>query len=98
MELAGRAPAANGAAKAPQANGAANAPRANGSAPPATGRVFASPLARRIAKEAGLDIASVKGSGPHGRIVERDVRSAVANPPKAAPAPAAQAPAPAAAP
>ncbi|WP_237477517.1 pyruvate dehydrogenase complex dihydrolipoamide acetyltransferase [Lichenibacterium dinghuense] len=84
-------PAAGGAAPAPQSNGAA-APAADGA-----GRVFASPLARRVAKDAGLDIAAVKGSGPHGRIVERDVRSAIANPPKAAaaPAPAAKAPAPA---
>ena len=37
-------------------------------------RVFASPLARRIAKEAGIDLAAMTGSGPHGRIVERDVQ------------------------
>jgi len=42
-------------------------------------RLFASPLARRLAKEAGLDLASVTGSGPHGRIVERDVKSALAS-------------------
>ncbi len=36
-------------------------------------RVFASPLARRIAKEAGIDLSSVNGSGPHGRIVKVDV-------------------------
>jgi len=41
-------------------------------------RVFASPLARRLAKEAGLDLAGVTGSGPHGRIVERDVAAAIA--------------------
>jgi pyruvate dehydrogenase E2 component (dihydrolipoamide acetyltransferase) len=35
--------------------------------------VFASPLARRLAHERGLDLAALKGSGPHGRIVERDV-------------------------
>ena len=40
-------------------------------------RVFASPLARRIAKDAGIDIASIKGSGPHGRVVEQDVKSAL---------------------
>jgi pyruvate dehydrogenase E2 component (dihydrolipoamide acetyltransferase) len=39
-------------------------------------RIFASPLARRIAKEAGLDLATLTGSGPHGRIVERDVTAA----------------------
>lgn len=41
-------------------------------------RVFASPLARRIAKESGVDIAVVKGTGPHGRVVQRDVEAALA--------------------
>ena len=40
------------------------------------GRVFASPLARRLAKEKGLDLGAVKGSGPHGRIIARDVEAA----------------------
>ncbi len=57
-------------------------------------RIFASPLARRLAKEAGLDLAPLKGSGPHGRIIERDVKSALASPGAAkraeAPAPAAK--------
>jgi len=39
-------------------------------------RVFSSPLARRLAKEAGIDIARIDGSGPHGRIVARDVEGA----------------------
>jgi pyruvate dehydrogenase E2 component (dihydrolipoamide acetyltransferase) len=39
-------------------------------------RVFASPLARRIAADKGLDLAQVKGSGPHGRIVKADVEAA----------------------
>ncbi len=39
-------------------------------------RIFASPLARRIAKDKGLDLAAVKGSGPHGRIVKADVEKA----------------------
>ncbi|MBW7849044.1 MAG: pyruvate dehydrogenase complex dihydrolipoamide acetyltransferase [Rhodospirillales bacterium] len=39
-------------------------------------RVFASPLARRLAKEAGLDLAGLKGSGPHGRIVKADIERA----------------------
>ena len=43
-----------------------------------TAKLFASPLAKRLAKEAGLDLASVSGSGPHGRIVERDVKAALA--------------------
>jgi pyruvate dehydrogenase E2 component (dihydrolipoamide acetyltransferase) len=63
-------------------------------------RVFASPLARRIAKEKGLDLGAVKGSGPHGRIVRADVEAAqpgAATPAAEAPAeaPKAAAPAPA---
>jgi pyruvate dehydrogenase E2 component (dihydrolipoamide acetyltransferase) len=77
---------------------AANKP--NGAGQQAGNRVFASPLAKRIAKEAGIDIASVQGSGPHGRVVEKDVRVALQGggvKPAAAPA-AAPAPAPAAKP
>src|SRR5450631_1424219 len=48
-------------------------PAFNGEGAP---RIFASPLARRIAKDAGLDLATLTGSGPHGRIVERDVTAA----------------------
>lgn len=66
-------------------------------APVADGkRVFASPLARRIAREKGLDLGTVTGSGPHGRIVRADVEGAQAAPkaaPAAAVAPAAAAPA-----
>ena len=61
------------------------------------GRVFASPLARRLAKDKGIDISSVHGSGPHGRIVVKDVESAKAGAApaaKAAPAPQAIAVAP----
>ncbi len=39
-------------------------------------RPFASPLARRLAKDAGIDLARVQGSGPHGRIVEKDIEAA----------------------
>ena len=57
------------------AAGAGSAPapaqKANGQ-----GRIFSSPLARRLAKEAGIDIARVQGSGPHGRVVARDVAQA----------------------
>jgi pyruvate dehydrogenase E2 component (dihydrolipoamide acetyltransferase) len=42
------------------------------------GRVFASPIARRLMSEAGLDAASITGTGPHGRILERDVGAALA--------------------
>src|SRR5690606_27968065 len=57
-------------------------------------RVFASPLARRLAKEAGVELSAVSGSGPHGRVVKSDVEKAVAGggvqaaPGLAAPAPA----------
>jgi pyruvate dehydrogenase E2 component (dihydrolipoamide acetyltransferase) len=50
------------------------------SAPAAAGdgrRTFASPLARRLAKELGLDVASLNGSGPRGRVVRRDVEAAL---------------------
>ncbi len=43
---------------------------------PSGARIIASPLARRLAKQLGLDLADVTGTGPHGRIVERDVREA----------------------
>lgn len=55
----------------------------NGAAPGAMpanghgGRIFASPLARRIAKEKGLELSVLKGSGPHGRIVLRDIEKAM---------------------
>jgi pyruvate dehydrogenase E2 component (dihydrolipoamide acetyltransferase) len=69
---------------------APQAPRANGA-----GRVFASPLAKRLAKEGGIDLSAVQGSGPHGRIIERDVKAALAGgTAKAAPQPAAPAAAP----
>ncbi len=58
-------------------------------------RVKASPLARKIAAEAGLDLARVAGSGPGGRIVEKDVKAALASGPVAAP-PVVASPAPAA--
>ncbi len=48
-------------------------------------RLFASPLARRVARESGLDLAVVSGSGPHGRIIERDVKSALAGRAQTAP-------------
>ncbi|AXV15655.1 pyruvate dehydrogenase complex dihydrolipoamide acetyltransferase [Neorhizobium sp. SOG26] len=49
-------------------------------APVADGkRVFSSPLARRLAKEAGIDLSSVAGSGPHGRVVKADIEKAVAS-------------------
>jgi pyruvate dehydrogenase E2 component (dihydrolipoamide acetyltransferase) len=80
------------AATAPQArSGPPAPPPAASSAPPAQkaapaqaagnghdGRIFASPLARRLAKAAGIEIARIAGSGPHGRIIARDVEAAKA--------------------
>jgi pyruvate dehydrogenase E2 component (dihydrolipoamide acetyltransferase) len=57
------------AAPAPQA--AAPVSQANGH-----GRIFSSPLARRLAKEAGIELGRINGSGPHGRIIARDVAEA----------------------
>jgi pyruvate dehydrogenase E2 component (dihydrolipoamide acetyltransferase) len=57
------------------------------------GRVKASPLARRIARERGIDLAALSGTGPEGRIVAEDVERAVAAPAAAAPAAAAAHPA-----
>jgi pyruvate dehydrogenase E2 component (dihydrolipoamide acetyltransferase) len=58
-------------ALAPMPQAAAAPAKTNGHA-----RFFSSPLARRLAKEAGIDIARINGSGPHGRIVARDVEGA----------------------
>jgi len=49
-----------------------------------TGRIFASPLARRIAAERGVDLAALSGSGPHGRILRRDVEAASVSAPAVA--------------
>jgi len=81
-EAPGTVPAAAPAAKA--ATAAPGVPAATVAAPvsdapsvrPAGARVFASPLARRIAAEKGIDLAQVSGSGPHGRIVKADVEGA----------------------
>jgi len=72
-------PASAPAEKAPAPAAAAPAPApAKQSAPPTNGhaRIFSSPLARRLAKEAGIDVARINGSGPHGRVIARDVEEA----------------------
>jgi pyruvate dehydrogenase E2 component (dihydrolipoamide acetyltransferase) len=63
--------AAAAPAPAPQAAAAPAAAKGNGHA-----RIFSSPLARRLAKDAGIELARISGSGPHGRIVARDVEDA----------------------
>ncbi|WP_062202535.1 pyruvate dehydrogenase complex dihydrolipoamide acetyltransferase [Aureimonas sp. AU12] len=75
----------------------ASAP-ASTSAPTSGDRVFASPLARRIAKDKGVDLSSVTGSGPHGRIVKTDVESFDVSVPPAAKSKASDAPQTSAAP
>jgi len=55
-------------------------------------RVFSSPLARRMAREAGIDLGRIQGSGPHGRIIARDVEAAKSGRGIMAPAPPAAAP------
>lgn len=60
-----------------------------------TARIAASPLARRLAKERGLDLAQIKGSGPHGRIIKADILAAAKSSGAATPAASASAPAPA---
>jgi pyruvate dehydrogenase E2 component (dihydrolipoamide acetyltransferase) len=83
------APAAPAPAAAPPVAAPPAPVAAAQAAPPAASgtRIFASPLARRIAADAGLDLGHVSGSGPRGRIVKRDVEAAIASGvPAAAPA------------
>jgi pyruvate dehydrogenase E2 component (dihydrolipoamide acetyltransferase) len=63
------------------------------SAPARRGRVLASPLARKIAREEGVDLAAIEGTGPGGRIVKEDVLNAIREEAEA-PGPAAQEPLP----
>jgi pyruvate dehydrogenase E2 component (dihydrolipoamide acetyltransferase) len=91
---AAAAPAAAPAPAAPKPAPAA-APAPQPAAASGSARIFASPLAKRIAADKGLDLSRIKGSGPNGRIVKADVESAKPGAPAAAPA---AAPAPRAAP
>jgi pyruvate dehydrogenase E2 component (dihydrolipoamide acetyltransferase) len=96
----GAAPKAAPAAVPAPAAPAPAAPAAAAPAPAAASgdRVFASPLARRMAAQAGLDISKIAGSGPNGRIVKADVDAALSRGPApvaaAAPAPLVAAPRP----
>jgi pyruvate dehydrogenase E2 component (dihydrolipoamide acetyltransferase) len=66
-------PLPSGERSPPQAPGGGTAPAVDGHA---ANRVFSSPLARRLAKEAGIEIGRITGSGPHGRVIARDVAAA----------------------
>jgi len=98
-------PAAQQAEEAPAQPAAPAAPapaaQAESAAPAGDGRVKASPLARRMAADAGVDVGSMRGTGPGGRIVRRDVEAAMQaggaqqQPQAVAPAPQPQAAAPA---
>ena len=84
------APAAASPATASTPSAPAATTPAPGTAAPPGGRIKASPLAKRLAGELGVDIAAVSGTGPGGRIVKRDIEAAAAAPPPAvvaAPAP-----------
>ncbi len=70
-------------APAASAPAASPAPATNGHTAPAAAssgeRVFASPLAKRIASQEGIDIGAISGTGPHGRVIKADVEDALAN-------------------
>ena len=74
------APAASAAPPEPAAPAATESPAPTAPAHSDGQRIFASPLARRIAAQKGLDLSQVTGSGPHGRIVKADVEQSEARP------------------
>lgn len=74
LEAAASAPPAKVEGEKPAA---ANGQSAPGLEPSSGERTFASPLARRIAKDAGIDLSAVSGSGPRGRVVKADVEAAI---------------------
>jgi pyruvate dehydrogenase E2 component (dihydrolipoyllysine-residue acetyltransferase) len=92
---AASAPAKPESAAAPAAQPAApkaappSQPQPSAAHAPGTNRVFSSPLARRLAKEAGIDLGRIQGSGPHGRVIARDVEAAKSGKGLVAPAAAA---------
>ncbi len=96
MSAVSAAPAPTAAAAPAEAPAVAATPAAATPAPAAPAasdgsRLFATPLARRIAADKGLDLTTIKGSGPHGRIVKSDVENATAQPAAATAASAAPA-------
>jgi pyruvate dehydrogenase E2 component (dihydrolipoamide acetyltransferase) len=91
-------PALATAAAQPSGNSSAGSSLASTAPTPSGnghGQIFASPLARRLANEAGLALSDITGTGPGGRILRKDVEAAKAAPPAPAAPPAVPAPAPA---
>ena len=104
MDKAPAAPAAPSAPPSPSVSSADTSPASQGGKPDKTAaspapvasasktddgdRLKASPLAKRIAADKGLDLTAIKGSGPHGRIVKRDVENAQPGAAKSSAAPA----------
>ncbi len=82
------------AADSPVPQGRAVQPQTSPRAGDGEGRIFASPLAKRMAAEAGIELSQLRGSGPHGRIVKSDIETAVARGTGPAPAAVPQARAP----
>jgi pyruvate dehydrogenase E2 component (dihydrolipoamide acetyltransferase) len=79
QEARAPSPAPAPRASSPQrGEGGGEGVRTNGHGAPSggTNRIFSSPLARRLAKDAGIDIGRIAGSGPHGRVIARDVEEA----------------------
>ena len=72
-----KAEAAPAAAAPAPASAATSAASARAPAETDGHRTFASPLARRLAKEAGVDVAALSGSGPHGRVIKKDIEAAI---------------------
>jgi pyruvate dehydrogenase E2 component (dihydrolipoamide acetyltransferase) len=93
-----KAPPSPQPAQSPAPKPPGEAIQANGHGAPAgeANKIFSSPLARRLAKDAGIDIGRIEGSGPHGRVIARDVEAARSGKglraPGATPGAAAQAP------
>ncbi|MFZ2029572.1 MAG: biotin/lipoyl-containing protein, partial [Vitreimonas sp.] len=82
--------AAANAAPAPTSTTTPNPERPPTPTPPPQGgrgdaRIFASPLARRLAEQGGIDLSGLRGSGPNGRIVKSDIEAAVKSPQPRAP-------------
>jgi pyruvate dehydrogenase E2 component (dihydrolipoamide acetyltransferase) len=80
-------PASEEQPAAPASNGTSSAAMTTPPAVTAPGRIRASPVARRIAARHDVDLSQLSGTGPHGRVIKRDVEHAAASPPQVRPTP-----------